>query len=51
MTNNYHLYIEFWSNADDKENILKIIERDFKNMTELTIIKDKIKDALGGKLE
>jgi hypothetical protein len=47
----YHLYIEFWSNREkEKEHIILIVERDFANMAELYLTKEKIREALGGKL-
>lgn len=45
----YHLYIEFWSNREKEgERILLVVQRDFKNMSEMSLVKDKIKEALGG---
>ena len=44
---NYHLYLEFWSHGKKKEHILLIVERDFKSISELRLIKERIDTILG----
>jgi hypothetical protein len=45
---NYHLYIEFWSHQKKKQHVLLVVERDFKSISELRSIKEKIDLILGG---